>query len=103
MQRFIFRPSVDFIPGIRVTKDTELEYEHEGVKQSLKDLVFRSVTTKKGEDFESTIDTTIMLQDGDILVFEDEGRGYIKPLGRTVCSITEAIKDLENIKDLGGE
>jgi hypothetical protein len=103
MQRFIFRPSLEFIPGIRVSKDTELEYEHEGVKQSLKNLVFRSVTTKKGEDYESTIDTTITLKEGDILVFEDEGRGYIKPLGRTVCSIADAIKDLENIKDLGGE
>ena len=103
MQRFVFRPSLEFIPGIRVTKETELEYEKEGVKQTLKDLVFRSVTTKKGEDYESTIDTTITLKEGDILVFEDEGRGYIKPLGRTVCSIAEAIKDLENIKDLGGE
>lgn len=103
MQRFIFRPSLEFMPGIRVSKDTELEYEREGVKQSLKDLVFRSVTTKKGEDYESTIDTTITLKEGDILVFEDEGRGYIKPLGRTVCSISEAIKDLENIKDLGGD
>lgn len=101
MQRFIFRPSLDFIPGIRVTKDTELEYERDGVKQTLKNLVFRSVTTKTGEDYVSTIDTTITLKEGDILVFEDEGRGYIKPLGRTVCSIAEAIKDLENIKDLG--
>lgn len=103
MQRFIFRPSLEFIPGIRVTKETELEYEREGVKQSLKNLVFRSVTTKTGEDYESTIDTTITLKEGDILVFEDEGRGYVKPAGNVVCSIEEAIEDLENVKDLGGD
>jgi hypothetical protein len=45
-------------------------------------------------------DTTIRLKEGDILVFEEEGRGYIKPLEEFV-TIEEAIDDLTNIKDLG--
>lgn len=101
MQKFVFKPSVELIPGIKVTKDTVLEYEREGVKQTLKDLVFRSTTTKKGENYESVIDTTIYLCEGDILVFEDEGRGYIKPVGNSVVTIEKAIADLTNIKDLG--
>lgn len=103
MQKFVFKPSLELIPGIKVTKDTELEYEREGIKQTVKDLVFHSITTKKGENFESTIDTTIQLCEGDILVFEEEGRGYIKPVGNSVVTIGKAIADLENIKDLGGE
>ena len=100
MKVFIRKPSIDLFPGIKVTKDTTLNYENENVKQYLKDLVFHSITTVKGESYESIYDTTIHLQEGDILVFEEEGRGYIKPVEAFV-TIEEAIKDLEDIKSLG--
>ena len=100
MQNFIRKPSIDLYPGIRVDKDTVLEYENENIKQSLKDLTFHSVTKVKGENFESTYDTTIHLNEGDVLVFEEEGRGYIKPVDSFI-TIAEAIEDLTNIKDLG--
>lgn len=99
---FIRKPSIDLYPGIRVDKDTKLEYKNENVEQKLENLVFHSVTKVKGESFESVYDTLIRLKEGDILVFEEEGRGYIKPVEDFV-TIEEAIKDLENIKDLGGE
>ena len=97
---FIRKPSLDMVVGIIVTKDTELEYENENVKQTLKDLVFHSITRVKGEGYESTYDTTIYLKDGDVLVFEEEGRGYIKPVEEFV-TIQDAIKDLEDIKTVG--
>jgi hypothetical protein len=100
MQVFIRKPSIDLLPGIRVTKDTVLEYENENVKQTIKDLVLHSVTNIKGDGYTSTYDTTVYLKDGDVLVFEDEGRGYIKPVEDFV-TIAEAIEDLTNIKDLG--
>ena len=101
MKNFIRKPSIDLYPGIRVTKDTVLEYKNENVKQTLKDLVLHSVTKVKGEGYRSKYDTTIKLKDGDILVFESEGRGYIKTVEQFV-TIEEAIEDLTNIKDLGG-
>ena len=100
MKTFIRKPSIDLYPGIQVTKDTMLEYKNENVKQTVKDLVFHSVTKVKGEGYRSKYDTTIQLQEGDILVFEEEGRGYIKPVEEFV-TIAEAIEDLQNIKDLG--
>ena len=100
MQNFIRKPSVDIYPGIRVDKDTVLEYKNENVKQTVKNLVFHSVTKVKGESYKSKYDTTIDLKEGDILVFEEEGRGYIKPVEEFV-TIAEAIDDLTNIKDLG--
>ena len=100
MQVFIRKPSVDLYSGIRVTKDTELEYKNENVKQSIKDLVLRSVMKVSGDGYKSKYDTTIQLQEGDILIFEDDGRGYIKPVEGFV-TIEEAIEDLESIKDLG--
>jgi hypothetical protein len=97
---FIRKPSIDLYPGIVVKKDTVLEYKNENVKQTVKDLVFHSVTNVKGDGYRSKYDTTIKLNEGDILIFEEEGRGYIKPVEQFV-TIAEAIKDFENIKDLG--
>jgi hypothetical protein len=96
------KPSIDLYPGIRVDKNTDLEYTSENVNQTVKNLVLHSVTTVFGEGYKSTYDTTIELKEGDILIFESEGRGYIKPVEPFV-SIEEAIKDYEHIKDLGGE
>lgn len=100
MEVFIRKPSIDLYPGIRVAKDTELEYSNENVQQKLKDLVFHSVTKVIGVGYESVYDTTIYLKEGDILVFEEEGRGYIKPVEPFV-TIKEAVADLSNIEDVG--
>jgi hypothetical protein len=100
MKNYIRKPSIDLYPGIQVTKDTVLEYKNENVKQNLKNLVFHSVTKVKGEGYRSKYDTTINLKECDILIFEEEGRGYIKPVEDFV-TIQEAIDELENIKDLG--
>ena len=99
MQVFIRKPSIDLYPGIRVGKDTVLEYKNENVTQTVKGLVLHSVTKVTGENYESTYNTTIKLNEGDILIFEDDGRGYIKPVEPFV-SIEEAIDDLTNIKDV---
>ena len=100
MKNYIRKPSIDLYPGIQVTKDSVLEYKNENVKQTLKGLVFHSVTKVKGEGYRSKYDTTINLKEGDILIFEEEGRGYIKPVEEFV-TIQEAIDELENIKDFG--
>ena len=102
MQNFILKPNMNLYPGIKVNKDTKLEYENENVKQKLENLVFRSVTKVKGENYEGEYNTTVYLKEGDILIFEDEGRGYIKPVADFV-TIAEAIEDMKCIEDLGGK
>lgn len=97
---FIRKPSIDLYPGIRVDKNTKLEFKSESTEQTIENLILHTVSHVKGEGYESTYDTTIHLQDGDILLFEENGRGYIKPVEGFV-SIAEAIEDLTNIKDLG--
>lgn len=100
MQNFIRKPSIDLFPGIKVTRDTVFEYENENVKQRLENLEFHSVMKVEGDGYESVYDTTIHLKEGDVLVYEEAGRGYIKPVEEFV-TIAEAIDDLTNIKDLG--
>lgn len=92
--KFITKPSIDMYLGIKVTKDTELEFENENVKQTLKDLVLHSITKVIAEDYESTYDTTIKLHEGDVLIFEEDSRGYIKPVEDFVTP-EEAIEDLK--------
>ena len=99
MQKFIRKPSVDMVAGIKVDKNTKLDFENENVKQKLEDLVFHSVTCVSGENFESVYDTTIQLKEGDVLVFEEEGRGYIKPVEEFV-TVAEAVEELNCIKDI---
>jgi hypothetical protein len=100
MKVFIRKPDINLYPGIRVTKDTDMEYKNENVKQTVKNLVLHSITKVKGEGYKSTYNTTVQLKEGDILIFEEDSRGYIKPVEDFV-TIQEAIDDLENIKDLG--
>lgn len=97
MQKFIRKPDITMYAGIKVTKDTEFEYHNENVDQTLKDLIFHSITRVKGETFESVYDTIIRLEEGDILVYEEEGRGYIKPVEQFV-TVEEAIEELAYIK-----
>lgn len=97
MQMFIRRPSIDQYPGVRVDKDTVLEYKTENVSQTIKDLEMHSTVIMKGEGYESVLRTVIQLQEGDILIFEDEGRGYIKPVDGFV-TIEEAIEELSCVK-----
>lgn len=99
MQRFIRKPSIDMFAGIRVDRETTLEYKNENVEQTLKDLVFHSITKVTGDNFESVYDTTIQLKEGDILIFEEEGRGYIKPVEEFV-TVKEAIEEFNCISDL---
>ena len=100
MRNFIRKPSIDLYPGVRVDKDTVLEYKSENVEQKVENLLLHSVSFVKGEGYEAKTETTIFLEEGDILLFEDGERGYIKPVAGFV-TIEEAIEDLTNIKDLG--
>lgn len=100
MDIFIRKPSADLYPGIRVNKDTEFEYKNEHVEQTLKGLVFHSKTRVTGEGYESVYDTVIHLNEGDVLVFEEKGRGYIKPV-EEMLTVAEAIEELNCIKDVG--
>jgi hypothetical protein len=51
------------------------------------------VTKVKGQGFNSVYTTTIHLNEGDILVFEEKGRGYIKPVEQFV-TVEEGIEEL---------
>lgn len=102
MQLFIRRPDVELYAGVRVDKDTNLEYKTDNVEQEIENLVLTTIIRAKGEGYESVSDIKVNLNEGDILIFEEGGRGYIKPV-EPFCTIEEAIDDLTNIKGVGEE
>ena len=101
MLTFVRKPSIDLFPGVLVTKDLEINYENENVTQTLKDLVLHTVQKVRGEGYDGTYDITLHLSEGDVLIFEPDGRGYIKPAREQFVSVEDAIEDLSALKDLG--
>lgn len=98
MEKFIIRPSIELYPGIRVDKDTVLEFKNDHITQTVEDLTLHTVAMVKGEGYEARYDTIVHLKEGDILVYEDEGRGYIKPT-EPMVTIAEAVEELSCLKE----
>ena len=99
---FVRQPSVELHRGIRVKKETEITYESENVKQTVKDLVLDIETKESGvaglNSFESENRIKIRLNEGDVLLFEEK-RGFYLPAS-TFCTPAQAAEDLFSLKDV---
>lgn len=91
--KFIRQPNIHTIPGIVVDKTTEINFEREGLKQTIKDLALHSEMVLRGENYEGRTEATVYLEEGDVLLF-DESRGYLKPT-ESFMTVEDAIKELE--------
>lgn len=102
LELFVEQPNIDVKEGIRVTKDTALEFSNSKVKQELKDLKLETMVEEEGTNgintYKSKSYISINLNDGDILLF-DEDRGYYMP-HFPMESIDEAISDIESLRGI---
>ena len=96
MEQFIIKPDVTLYHGIRVDKNTKLEYKKDNLEQTVENLVLKSKKTFKTDDYENEYKVKGFLKEGDILIL-DEDDGYIKPL-QEMYTIEQTIKELELIK-----
>ena len=94
--KLIRQPNINMVAGIKVTKDTNVVFENEEgtVKQSIKDLVFHGITRMKQDNVEVNNEITVTLNEGDIVVYDGEERGYVVPVQRFM-TVDEAIRELE--------
>lgn len=97
--KLIRKPDINMYAGIKVTKNTNIEFENEHVKQTINNLTMHTEMTIKGEGYESVQNTIIDLKEGDALLFEEKERGYIKPVEPFV-TIAEAVEELNCIKEV---
>ena len=99
---FVEQPNLELKVGIQVTEETELMYKNENVEQVLKDLKLETIIEEEGTNgintYKSKSYLSIQLNDGDILLF-DENRGYYMPKF-PMTTITDAISDIESLKDM---
>ena len=105
MKRFLIKPDIDIFEGIIVNKDTDISYKNERVQQEIKELKLKSkIITRDSNginNYESKTDLTIYLNDGDILLF-DENRGYYLP-ATPMQTIGDVVEDMQALKNLEKE
>lgn len=97
MNYYVIRPDLTPYEGIKVDKDTKLEFENEKVKQKLENLELVTHSTFKNSQYESESKLKIFLKEGDILLFEGENRGYFLPSNVAIATIETAINDYKGL------
>lgn len=103
LELFLEQPNLDFKLGIKVTKDTNIEYSKEGtVEQTLKDLVLKTTIYGAGTNginsYKSTSNIELCLNEGDILLFHED-RGYYMP-PYPMVTIDDAIDGITSLSDI---
>ena len=105
MKRFVIKPDIDIFEGVIVDKETNITYKNENVQQTIKDLKLKSKIRSKNSNginnYESETDLTIYLNEGDILLFEED-RGYYLP-ATPMQTIKDAVEDMEALKNFDKE
>lgn len=96
---YVIRPNTDCYYGIKIDKNTKVEFENKFVKQKIENLVLKSKHIVKNEQFKSVTNLEVKLKEGDILLLEEENRGYFLPKDILIGSVDEAIDDLTFLKE----
>lgn len=98
-EMFVIMPDCkDTFEGIKVTKDTNLTFKNEKVEQRIENLKLYSTTKISGENFKSETKLEIDLNEGEIVLIEEENRGYFLPRNIIIGTVDEAIKEYEFLK-----
>lgn len=99
---FVEQPNTDLKTGVKVTKETDIEFTNAKVKQTLKNLVLKTTMEDEGTNginsYKSTSNIELHLNEGDILLFHEE-RGYYMP-PYPMETIDDAISDINSLSDI---
>lgn len=84
--------------GIEVKKNTKLEFENPFVKQRLENLTLYTEQFIERETYKTHVETELYLKEGEILLLEEDGRGYFKPSEVKFGTMSEVKKELKFIE-----
>lgn len=96
---YVFKPDLTPYEGVKVNRDTKIKFENEKVIQEIKDLKLTSKYTFKTEKFTTVNILEMNLEEGEILLFEGENRGWFLPKDIGICQIDEAIEEYNILQD----
>lgn len=91
-------PEPNVFYGIKVSKDTKQEFKNEFVSQKLENLILHTEYEIKNDNFKSIVKNELYLKEGDLLLLEEDNRGFFMPREVKFGSIDEAIKEMNFIK-----
>lgn len=97
-QFFMVRPELKAYEGVVVTKDLKLEFKNDKVEQKIENLYLVSKYVFKTNKYTTENILKMNLEEGEILLLEEENRGYFLPLDTPVGSIDTCIEDLSALK-----
>ena len=97
-QVYVILPETKCYYGVKVNKNTKLEFKNQYVKQKIENLTLMSTTKVKNDTYESKVDLKVYLKEGDILLLEEENRGYFLPKNIGIGTIEDAYKELDFLK-----
>lgn len=101
MRKFILKPDITLYSGVQVNKDTVLEYKNDNVDQKLENLTLVMTTYTKENNYEVTSNLTFHLNEGDILLFDEEV-GYQVPRV-PMTTLKDALVDIDAIQSFDKE
>lgn len=98
MNYYVLRPDLTPYDGMIVTKDSKLTFKNKNVKQKLENLKLTTTKKIKEEKFISESKLTLFLEEGDVLLFEKEDRGWFLP-AQSIGTIETAINDYKGLAE----
>lgn len=93
MNYYVLRPDLTPYEGQKVDKTSHFEFKGEDVEQKLENLKLTTIKKTKGDRWETESKMVLDLNEGDILLFENENRGWFLP-AEPIGTIETALKDL---------
>ena len=95
---YMVRPELMPYKGVKVTKNLKLTFKNEKVEQKIENLELVSKYTVKTPKYTSENILHMKLEEGEILLLEEENRGYFLPLDTPVGTVDTCIEDLKALK-----
>lgn len=95
---YVQMPEPNVYYGLRVKKDTKQEFKNEFVKQRIENLVLYTEYTIENDNFKSVVKNELYLHEDDLLLLEEDNRGFFMPKEVKFGSIDEAVEEMNFIK-----
>ena len=96
---YVAIPQPEVYYGVVVDSKTKLEFQNDFVKQKIENLTLYTEQHIEKEIYKTDVKTELYLHEGDLLLLEEDKRGYFKPSEVKFGSIDEAIKEMRFIKE----
>lgn len=98
MNYYVLRPDLTPYEGMVVNKKSKLKFKNDKVEQKLENLRLTTKQVIETEKYTTKSELVINLEEGEILLFENENRGWFLP-AQSIGTIETAIKDYQSLAD----